>query len=125
MLGDATNARRIGRSALVGLPHRSSATTDKRNGSPATTSEGSIAFQRAAGPGNNAKPGDTGNLGEFVGGKRINVGLELEALLAVGLQPQTRRALRGDLQSGWSGVAGTQEAAADANKERVAPKDGR
>ena len=39
----------------------SSATIARRNGSPATASEGKIAFQRAAGPGTSAKPGELGS----------------------------------------------------------------
>src|SRR5207245_1953482 len=45
----------------VGLPHASSATMARRNGSPTTASEGQIAFQCAAGPGTSAKAGCSGS----------------------------------------------------------------
>ena len=60
-----------------------------------------------------------GQLGEFVGGEGIDRGLELDALLAIGLQAEAGRALPAVAQPHGERVAGAQIAAADANEQRV------
>ena len=52
---------RVPSASVVGFPHMSSAMMARRNGSPASASEGQIAFQLAAGPGTSAKPGCCGS----------------------------------------------------------------
>ena len=57
---DGASVSRASASA-VGLPQRSSATIASRNGSPATASDGQIAFQRCAGPGTRSMAGCCGS----------------------------------------------------------------
>ena len=97
----------------------SSATIASRNGSPATTSEGQIAFQLAAGPGTSAKAGLLGQLAELVGGEGVDRGLELDPLFAIGLQAEAGRALPAVAETYGQRIAGAQIAAADPDEQRV------
>ena len=71
----------------------SSATIARRNGSPATASEGQIAFQLRCRPRHQREGRLLRQLGEFVGREGVDRGLELDTLLAIGLQPKAGRTL--------------------------------
>ena len=88
---DGTSAS-VASASAVGLPHMSSATIARRNGSPTTASDGQIAFQLAAGPGTRSNAGCR-QLAELVGREGIDRGLQLDVLLDIGLQPIAGRAL--------------------------------
>ena len=63
-----------------------------------------------------------GDLGEFVGGEGIHQHLELEGGFAIGLQPQPGRPLAAVAKARRDGLAGAQEALADADEQRVHPR---
>ena len=107
------------RRRAVGLPHMSSATMARRNGSPATASDGQIAFQLAAGPATSVEAGLLGQLAELVGREGVDRGLELDALLDIGLQAKAGRALPAVAETYGQRIAGAQIAAADADEQRV------
>ncbi len=58
-------------------------------------------------------------LGEFIGRKRIDRGLEFDAGFAIGLQPVSGRALPAVAHAHGERIAGAQIAAADADQQRV------
>ena len=97
----------------------SSAKIASRNGSPATRERWPDRLPLAAGPGTSAKAGWTGKLSEFIGRERIDRRLELEPLLAIGLQPKSGRTLSAVAEAHRERVARAQVAAADADEQRV------
>ena len=73
-------------------------------------------------PGHEREARRDGKLGEFVGREGVDIDLQREVLLAIGLQPQPGRAAAPVAEAHGHRVAGAQEAAADADQQRVHPR---
>ena len=105
--------------SAVGLPHASSATIARRNGSPTTASEGQIAFQLCRRPRHESEGRLLQELGELVGGESIDRRSELDPSFAVGLQAVARRALPAVAHAHRQRIAGAQIAAADTDQQSI------
>ena len=77
------------------------------------------------GAGNESEAGRKRKLGELVGCKGIDVDLELEALLAIGLQPQARRALAAVAETDGQGLALRARSRGRPGSEAYSPRAGR